>query len=182
MLQEAPIGKVGQFITKSARDILDESLESERGSLGIVGIHCGSTGLVNKIAFDLRPLQMSILLELHFISFPCLPVSLYGRAMCTVSLPAARRGRRDSALSLSFSPLAVSYRPGPERAARALNPLYVSRAPSSPRPAPRASVASVAAAAALRSSHLARLADCLKEIKSESGRGRARRAWSRRLL
>ena len=96
-------------------------------------------------------------------------------AQCAQSLFRRQEGGGGTALSLSFSPLAVSYRPGPERAARALNPLYVSRAPSSPRPAPRASVASVAAAAALRSSHLARLADCLKEIKSESGR--ARRTW-----
>ena len=48
-------------IYNQIRDILDESLESERGSLGIVGIHCGSTGLVNKNAFDL---QVSVLFDL----------------------------------------------------------------------------------------------------------------------
>ena len=119
-------------IYNQIRDILDESLESERGSLGIVGIHCGLMGLVNKIAFDLqvsiRPLQMSILLELHFISFPCLPVSLYGRAMCTVSLPAARRGRRDSALSLFLSPRCVVSPRTRASGARIKPPLCIARA------------------------------------------------------
>ena len=66
-------------IYNQIRDILDESLESEKRSLGIVGIYCGSTDLEKKIAFDLqysvRP-SPNEFVGIAFHILPCLPVSL----------------------------------------------------------------------------------------------------------
>ena len=120
-------------IYNQIRDILDESLESERGSLGIVGIRCGSTGLVNKIAFDLQvsvrppPNEYFARIAFHILSMSA-RLFVWSRNVHSLSSGGKKGEEGQHSLSLFLSPRCVVSPRTRASGARIKPPLCIARA------------------------------------------------------